>query len=443
MKTPIVDFVRDYAAKNMVRFHMPGHKGKAFLGCETFDITEIKGADELYVSDGIIGESENNASLLFGTAKTVYSTEGSSQCIRAMIHMAATVCSDKCRRYILAARNVHKAFIYALAIEDIDVKWLSRRTDSLCSCNITADDVRVALENAEYPPAAVYVTSPDYLGNRLDIKGIADVCHKFGTLLIVDNAHGAYLKFLHSGLHPMELGADMCCDSAHKTLPVLTGGAYLHISRNAPEYFSESAKDAMALFGSTSPSYLTLASLDRCNAYLSDDFPEKLKAKAEKVKNIKRLLCENGWSVIGTEPMKLTLLCPKECDGFSVSERLRTSGFECEYADAEYVVMMISAETGDEELDALVRAMGKNTYAAPAAFSFEIPTPCFVMTVREAVFSRSEVVPLSLVEGRVCAAPTVSCPPAIPIAVSGEIISKEHIALFRHYGISTVSVVKK
>lgn len=90
MKIPIVDFVRDYAAKNMVRFHMPGHKGKAFLGCETFDITEIKGADELYVSDGIIGESEKNASLLFGTAKTVYSTEGSSQCIRAMIWTGRT-----------------------------------------------------------------------------------------------------------------------------------------------------------------------------------------------------------------------------------------------------------------------------------------------------------------------------------------------------------------
>ncbi len=443
MKTPIADFVRGYAAKNTVRFHMPGHKGKAFLGCEAFDITEIKGADELYAPDGIIAESEKNASLLFGTARTVYSTEGSSQCIRAMIHMAATARGDKRRRYILAARNVHKAFIYALAIEDIDVKWLSRKTDSLCSCKITADDVKVALENAEYPPVAVYVTSPDYLGNRLDIKGMADVCHKAGTVLIVDNAHGAYLKFLHSGLHPMELGADMCCDSAHKTLPVLTGGAYLHISSGAPEYFSESAKDAMALFGSTSPSYLTLASLDCCNAYLFENFSERLKAKAEKVKNTKRLLCENGWSVSDTEPMKITLLCPKENDGFSVSGKLRAAGFECEYADAEYVVMMISAETEDKSLDALVHALGKNTYAPAEPFCFEIPTSDAVMTVREAVFSRSESVLPPLAEGRICAAPAVSCPPAIPIAVSGELISKEHTALFRHYGISAVSVVKK
>ncbi len=443
MKTPIADFVRDYAAKDTVRFHMPGHKGKAFLGCEAFDITEIKGADELYAPCGIIAESEKNASLLFGTARTVYSTEGSSQCIRAMIHMAATMSKSKGRGYILAARNVHKAFIYALALEDIDVKWLIRKTDSLCSCKITADDVKAALENAEYPPVAVYVTSPDYLGNRLDIKGIADACHKAGTVLIVDNAHGAYLKFLHEGLHPMELGADMCCDSAHKTLPVLTGGAYLHISPSAPEYFSEGAKGAMALFGSTSPSYLTLASLDGCNAYLSDNFSEKLKAKAEKVKNTKCLLSENGWSVSGDEPMKITLLCPKENDGFSVSEKLYASGFECEYADAGYVVMMISAETEDKSLDALVRALGKNTYAPAEPFRFEIPMSDAVMTVREAVFSRSESVPLSLAEGRICAAPAVSCPPAIPIAVSGEVIGKEHIALFRHYGISAVSVVKK
>lgn len=443
MNTPIADFIRDYVAKNTVRFHMPGHKGKPFLGCEAFDITEIKGADELYAPKGIIGESEKNASVLFGTAKTVYSTEGSSQCIRAMIHMATVLCGRKERKYILAARNVHKSFIYAVAVEDIDVKWLSCKTDSLCSCKISADDVKAAIENAEYPPVALYVTSPDYLGNRLDIKAIADVCHKFGTLLIVDNAHGAYLRFLDGGLHPIELGADMCCDSAHKTLPVLTGGAYLHINRNAPKYFSENVKDAMALFGSTSPSYLTLASLDMCNAYLSDDFSEKLKIKAEKVKKVKRMLCENGWCVAELDPMKITLLCPKECNGFSVSEMLYDEDIECEYADAEYVVMMISAATGDEELDALVRAVGKNEYPTPVPFSFEFPEVDAAMTVREAVFSQRERIPVSLAEGRVCATPAVSCPPAIPIAVSGEIICREHIELFRHYGIFDVSVVKE
>ncbi len=89
MTTPIVDFfVRQYARSGTSRLHMPGHKGQPFLGCEAWDITEIKGADELYEAEGIIARSEANATALFGTARTYYSTEGSSQCIRAMLALA-------------------------------------------------------------------------------------------------------------------------------------------------------------------------------------------------------------------------------------------------------------------------------------------------------------------------------------------------------------------
>ncbi len=62
---------------------------------------------------------------------------------------------------------------------------------------------------------AVYLTSPDYLGGLLDIKGLAQAVHQYGTLLLVDNAHGAYQHFLTPASHPLDLGADLCCDSAH------------------------------------------------------------------------------------------------------------------------------------------------------------------------------------------------------------------------------------
>ena len=230
MNTPIADFIRNYAARNPVRLHMPGHKGRELLGCEALDITEIPGADELYVADGIIGESEQNAAGLFGTGATLYSTEGSSQCIRAMVYLAALNARDAHTRnpYILATRNAHKTFLYALALTDLDVRWLvSAETDSLCACHITATDVAHALREAPEPPAAVYVTSPDYLGNLLPVREIAEVCHAAGVPLLVDNAHGAYLRFLPEDRHPISLGADLCCDSAHKTLPALTGPAYL------------------------------------------------------------------------------------------------------------------------------------------------------------------------------------------------------------------------
>ena len=88
MDTPIFDFVQNYIKSNTARLHMPGHKGVSFLGCEAFDITEIQGADELYAPDGIIRKSEENATLLFDTAKTGYSAGGSSQSINAMLYLA-------------------------------------------------------------------------------------------------------------------------------------------------------------------------------------------------------------------------------------------------------------------------------------------------------------------------------------------------------------------
>ena len=218
MNTPIVDFVKRYAASEALRLHMPGHKGAGSLGVESLDLTEIEGADVLYHEDGILRESQRNATALFGTKKTVYSAEGSSLAIRAMLYLAKLAGNGNC---ILAARNAHKTFMTAAALLDLDVQWLYS-SGSLLSCPISTQDLESALQKTK--PIAVYITSPDYLGNVADIQGLAEVCHRYGTYLLVDNAHGAYLHFLDR--HPMDLGADLCCDSAHKTLPVLTGGAY-------------------------------------------------------------------------------------------------------------------------------------------------------------------------------------------------------------------------
>ena len=233
METPIADFVRRYADSGMVRAHMPGHKGKPFLGCEALDITEIRGADSLYEADGMILYSESHAGELFGSGRTVYSTEGSSQCIRAMLYLALT-CGNGSRT-VVAARNVHRSFVYAAALLDFEIVWLwPECSTSLCGCLVSAETLERTLATLPAPPAAVYLTSPDYLGSVADISALAEVCRKYGTLLAVDNAHGAYLRFLEPSCHPLDLGADLCCDSAHKTLPALTGGAYLHISRAAP-----------------------------------------------------------------------------------------------------------------------------------------------------------------------------------------------------------------
>ena len=114
MNTPICDFINAYIDKNDCRFHMPGHKGKTYLGFEKYDITEFTGADCLYSAEGIIKESEENAARLFGSYKTLYSCEGSSLCIRAMLYLAKTRRGNQ-SNYVLAGRNAHSSFISACA----------------------------------------------------------------------------------------------------------------------------------------------------------------------------------------------------------------------------------------------------------------------------------------------------------------------------------------
>ena len=451
MRTPIADFVKEYAEKKGGRFHMPGHKGQAFLGCEALDITEIVGADALYEAEGIIAESEKNAAHLFGTARTLFSVEGSSQCIRAMMKLAQGYWQEKYqvneRPYVIATRNVHKAFIYAAALVDFDVVWIyPQEMHSLCSCHVTATQLEDELkkqikERNGVPPMAVYVTCPDYLGGQLDVAALAEVTHRYKSIILVDNAHGAYLHFLEESQHPIDIGVDMCCDSAHKTLPVLTGGAYLQISKSAPDYFKNNAKQAMVLFGSTSPSYLILASLDLCNHYLENGYTERLMKTVKRLEEVRKELRQFGWLVENTEPLKLTIRSSASMSGIEIAKELRHVGIDCEYADKQYIVLMVTPENTATDFEKLLQTLAvKQAYAKLDA----VLSPVYCeqkTTIRQAIFGMQEEVSIDASLGRICGTPTVACPPAIPIVVAGEEINEEAIRLFKYYGIETVMVV--
>ena len=147
MNTPIVDFINKYKQSGALRLHTPGHKGKSILGFEQYDITELYGADELFSPAGIIAESENNASRVFGVP-TYYSAEGSSLCIRAMIYLLSQIRGN--RPVIVAGRNAHKSFIYAAAMTDADVIFTKPHgADAYLSVTVTAADVEQT--NSKYP----------------------------------------------------------------------------------------------------------------------------------------------------------------------------------------------------------------------------------------------------------------------------------------------------
>lgn len=445
MNTPICDFVRQYAAREPMRLHMPGHKGRPFLGAEMLDITEIPGADVLYHAEGIILESEENAASLFGTKKTLYSAEGSSLPIRAMLYLVSLYAARQGRKPLVAAgRNAHKVFITAAALLDVQVSWLyPEGKGNLLSCEITPEGLEAFLRTAPELPAAVYITSPDYLGNMADVAGLSRVCRKYGCLLLVDNAHGAYLNFLEESLHPMALGADLCCDSAHKTLPVLTGGAYLHVGKAAPGLFAEAAESAMALFASTSPSYLILQSLDQANAYLANGFRERLKDAVQAWDRVKDSLKEAGWELEGQEPLKLTIL-PKSYGytGEKLAELLEKQNIFCEFSDPDHLVLMLPVEfvgplpgIVETALLAIPRRRAISS-AAPVLHRAEA-----VLSPHEALFRPSRMVSTRDALGKIMADPTVSCPPAIPVICSGERIEQWAVDAMAYYGITRVRVI--
>ena len=445
MITPISDFVSQYQNSGASRFHMPGHKGNAFLGAEPWDITEIDGADVLYSADGIIKESEDLASSLFHTAHSFYSAEGSSLVIKAMLTLAAQNAESSERPLILAARNAHKAFLYGAALLDLEVEWMYPEPfEHLCRCEITPDILRTYLTESARTPCAVYITSPDYLGHIADIRSLSEVCKEFSVPLLVDNAHGAYLNFLSPSLHPIALGAAACCDSAHKTLPVLTGGAYLHVSQNAPASFTEGARNALSLFASTSPSYLILQSLDLCNRYLSEGYAEKLSACIRKVEDIKSKMSEKGFLPEASEPLKIVLHTAKYgYTGDEFSDHMKQFHIIPEFYDMEYLVLMITPENSDTDFERFLFAISRISPRNPLKQITYSPQKAITrLSARKALLSPQEILPVEQAEGRICAAPSVSCPPAVPIVISGEEITSEAIQIFKLYGIEKVAVVK-
>ena len=443
MKTPIIDFVRKYALSSSVRLHMPGHKGVSFFGVEKWDITEITGADVLYSAKGVIKESEMNATSLFDSALTLYSTEGSSLSIRAMLHLVKTYANANGKSAkVIAGRNAHKTFVSASALLDIDIKWLYSTENGVLSCKTHLS----TLENAilEENPVAVYITSPDYLGGVEDVKSIAEICHKHGVILLVDNAHGAYLKFVDDGNHPLEQGADLVCDSAHKTLPALTGAGYLHIGKTAPDFFKDNAENALSLYASTSPSYLILQSLDNLNKVLSSH-PDYFKKTVAKVDELKALLVGAGHTLVGDEKMKITISTkPYGYEGNHFADLLEDKGIVVEFADRDFVTMMFSPcnKSGDfkKTAKAILSIERKKPIldAPPASPILEKG-----MTMHSALFAPSEEVAVDKAIGRILATPTVSCPPAIPIAVCGEVIDEKVVEVFKYYRINTILVVKE
>ena len=255
----------------------------------------------------------------------------------------------------------------------------------------------------------------------------------------------------------------MAACSAHKTLPVLAGGAWLQINDSR---YLEGVKEAMSLFGSTSPSYLILQSLDACNRVLAETYPVGLQQCCARLAALRGELNAAAQAAgcpvplaldgPGREPLKLTLdAAALGMTGTALADALRGGQLECEYADPRYVVLMFTPCNPPQDYARLRTVLRQCLHSLPAAGGLLQPEELageFVAlaqqarahcTIRQAVFAPQERIPVQHALGRICAMPTVSCPPAIPIAVSGEEITPAALELMQRYGVTEVSVLRR
>ncbi len=354
--TPLYDALLAHKKLNRASFHTPGHKNSnKVLPKDLFelDFTELPDTDNLFEANGAIRESEEKAAKLYGAKRTLYSAGGCTLCIQTMLKLAVPFGGK-----VIASRMIHKSAVNTLSLLHAEVKWIFPQFSEVDNClgQVVVEDVEEALN--EVPDAAcVYITSPDYFGNIADIKGIAEVCKKHRIPLLVDNAHGAHLKFLSKDIHPITLGADLAADSAHKTLPVLTGGAMLHIANEA---YLKPAKEAMSIFGSTSPSYSIMASLDIAMSWLKENAQKaylKLENDISKIKIVaksKELIRE----ICNVDTTRLALHTTKlGFSGDEAAEYFRENGVEPEMSNHDTVVFIATPMNYDEDFSKLMSAI--------------------------------------------------------------------------------------
>lgn len=427
MPAPLYDALLRHRALGRASFHTPGHKSNQDALPQdllSLDFTELPDTDSLFEANGPIFEAEQLAAKLFGSARTCISAGGCTLCIQAMLRLAAPNGGT-----VICSRVVHRSAVNTMALLDLQPIWA-----------MPPELVSVIRSHPE--AKAVYVTSPNYYGELLDIPAIARACKEFDIPLLVDNAHGTHLMFTEPKLHPLTQGASMTACSAHKTLNVLTGGAWLNI---ADSRFATDAKEAMALFGSTSPNYPIMASLDLARARLETHKGEYAKLQ-HKVAEIEEIAKAHGMAMPGglTDPTRITLNTGSiGVSGTSAAEIFRGAGVEPEYADARHVVLIATPFNTEADFVRLADAIDVLPVRDPLPTLPALPTlPPVKRSLRSAVFAPACSVPLNKAVGKIAAEAACPCPPGVPVVMPGEEVTEEAADFLRGYGFFSIKVLK-
>lgn len=437
---PLYEQLSRQAARKAARFHMPGHKGRPILpGLNhpfALDYTEIEGTGNLYAGDEPILSAERAAARYYGAADCLFLTGGSTQALMTAICAAVPAGGT-----LALDRNCHRAVTHALALLDLTPVFIRPRPlDMDGSLPGLLDPAEAERALADAPEAAaLLVTSPNYYGVLQDIPALAAVCRRRGVPLIVDAAHGAHLKA--TGLpSPIEQGADLAAVSAHKTLPAL-GQSALLLSSGRIAFGA--LLEAAPLFGTSSPSYVLLASIDLARAWLEGEGAAAYARCAARVAALRReinratvfsALAEDGRAPL--DPCRLTVCCRgANVTGHELSHLLHADfGVDAEMADRGHVVFICTGADTARDCARLMGALRDGRFArrdARDAVPPPFPPPARACSVRRAWFAPHREVPLGRAAGRVCARPLTPYPPGVPLVYPGERIRQVHVEFLR------------
>lgn len=449
----------EYSNSDYYPFHMPGHKRNIEDGVSPFsyDITEIDGFDNLHNPQGILKIAMEEAADFYGTDKTYYLVNGSTCGLLSAI-CGVTSRGDK----ILVARNCHKAVYNAIYLNELTPVYINPEYIEMYGINGGISPEVVQYELSENPDIkAVIITSPTYEGVVSDVQRIAEIVHKRGIPLIVDEAHGAHFG-LHTGFpqSAVKSGADIVIQSVHKTLPSLTQTALLHI-RSSIVNVSE-VERFLHIYQSSSPSYVLMSSIDECinklksdGLFLFEPYVKRLEVMLTHEKQLTHLKIV-GREIVGKnavydlDPSKIVI----SVRGTSYTgsrlykEMLEKYHLQLEMASGDYAIAMTSPMDTEDgllrlfmamvEIDRDMRIYGDDT--KNEVVNYMIPKPIVMENIYKATHSDTEELLIENAVGKISNEFVYLYPPGSPILAPGELITNDIVKLINDYKTSGLSV---
>lgn len=450
--TPLFDALYRHSNQSPISMHVPGHKnGTVFpkQGTDFYkkilqiDVTELTGLDDLHDPEGPILEAERLAANLYGVEKTFFLVNGSTVGNLAMI-LAATTKNDR----VLVQRNSHKSIINGLKLAQANPVFLHPEYDETVQVPtyVSYATVQEAIEN--YPDAkALILTSPNYYGmtNTSELQKIITLAQSHQIPVLVDEAHGAHFILEGFPKSAITLGADVIVHSAHKTLPAMTMGSYLHV--NSKFVDTKQVQFYLQMLQSSSPSYPIMASLD-----LARHFLENTKTKGTKTiinnitgfkDNLKKVsqlkVVESNNPEIQTDPLKMTIQTQCFANGYQIQKMLEQQGVFTELADPNNVlfVLPLTTEMNSKETVQLIRnavsELKPTTEVLPTLQLFSERIIPLCISYHEIKGYNRRVVSFQKAVGEISGEMIIPYPPGIPVLMEGERVTEEHIEVITTY----------